>query len=53
MSPEEEVEKLMTAVGALGELGHAMFLSFQKAGFEHDDALEMSAKILTDLMRPR
>ena len=53
MNPEEEVEKLITAVGALGELGHAMFLSFQKAGFEHDDALEMSAKILTGIMKPR
>lgn len=53
MNPEEDIDKLMLAVGAMGELGHAMFQSFKKAGFDHDDAIKMTASIMAELIKPR
>jgi hypothetical protein len=53
MNPEEDIDKLMLAVGAMGELGQAMFQSFKKAGFDHDDAIKMTVGIMSELLRPR
>ena len=53
MTPEEEVKKLITAVGAMAELGHAMCCAFENAGFTHEDALQLVGKILSETIKPR
>lgn len=53
MAPEEEVKKLITAVGAMAELGHAMCCAFENAGFSHEDALQLVSKILSETIKPR